>query len=246
MQYETRIVDAERGIVQVTTSDERWYGLTIDGKLCWVPSATWICEYYPKGIAFLKWLASKGWDEAEALKEAGGERGRYVHLAVQKLLRGEEIAYNSIIDDRELTTEEYAAVLSFSEWYDIYKPVVKNVEYTVYDSEMLFAGTLDLDCEIENEPWIIDFKTSQDVWPSFEIQLSMYRKALRRDSRLGILQLGYKRNKKQKYKFTEIEYQPELVEATYRIWKKETNGIQPLQREYPLVIKLNGGKDETT
>ena len=66
------IIDTKtKGIVQITTVDERWY-LKKDK---FVPSSTWIANYYPKGIGFNKWLASKGWDRAEALKQEAGEKG---------------------------------------------------------------------------------------------------------------------------------------------------------------------------
>ena len=33
-----------------------------------------IAGHYPKGIAFYKWLAEKGWDESQALKSAAGDK----------------------------------------------------------------------------------------------------------------------------------------------------------------------------
>jgi hypothetical protein len=54
---------------------------------------------------------------------------------------------------------------------------------------------------------------------------------------LGILQVGYKRNKNG-FKFTEVEDQYPLFLATREIWKKETSGQRPLQKDYPLEISL--------
>ena len=63
MKIERRTVDAERGIVQITTSDSRWYLVQKkDEPERYIPSVTWICSYYPTGIGFMKWLAEKGWD----------------------------------------------------------------------------------------------------------------------------------------------------------------------------------------
>jgi hypothetical protein len=67
-----RNVDEKRGIVQITTYDERWYAHEVKDPITgiptviFVPSVTWVAESYPKGIGFYKWLADKGWDEAEA------------------------------------------------------------------------------------------------------------------------------------------------------------------------------------
>jgi hypothetical protein len=70
---------------QITVADKRWYmkpakdaetGLPI---YLPVPSVTWIAGFWPQGIHFYKWLAEKGWDEAEAIKAAAGDKGSAVH-----------------------------------------------------------------------------------------------------------------------------------------------------------------------
>ncbi len=239
MQHETRVVDAEKGIVQVTTEDERFYSKTVDGKTIWIPSVTWIADFLPKGIQFYKWLAQKGWDEAQALKEAGGERGTMVHNACEMLLKGETIRYNTIINDRELTTEEYACIMSFAKWHDTYKPIVERVETTVFSPDNRYAGTMDLQCIINDLRYIVDFKTSVNIWPSHIIQLSAYKHA--NDAKvdnLAILQLGYKRNKNG-YKFTEVPDKFHLFNSAYDIWKDEMSKVSPMQKDYPLEITLN-------
>src|SRR3990167_10405660 len=96
-----RETDEKRGLVQVTIADERWYLKPIDNPLTGipeykaVPSSTWIADSYPKGIFFYKWLADKGWDEAEAIKSAAGDKGSKVHMAIEAILRGEEVRIDS-------------------------------------------------------------------------------------------------------------------------------------------------------
>ena len=101
MKKEIRTVDKERGILQVTTVDERWYvkeskdeetGLP---KHEYVPSVTWICDHYPKGVAFYKWLASKGWDESQAIKSAAGDKGSKVHYAIRDLIEGRVVQHEA-------------------------------------------------------------------------------------------------------------------------------------------------------
>ena len=226
MQHETRIIDAEKGIVQVTTESERWYRKTNkDNVIVWIPSVTWITGYYPKGIAYMKWLASHGWDESQALMEEAGEKGTYTHKACEMLLKGSVVRFDTIVDDRCLTTTEYANVMSFVEWFNEYNPKVRKTEFTVFSPDDRYAGTLDIDCEMvfprfEGE-WIIDLKTSSNIWPSHELQLTGYKHAHNPNARIGILQLGYKYNKKKKWKLTEITDQMPLFDATYKIWEKE-------------------------
>jgi hypothetical protein len=105
---------------------------------------------------------------------------------------------------------------------------------------MSYAGMVDIKCLISNRLWIIDVKTSPNVWPSMELQVTGYKFAdpEAKTAKLAILQLGYRYNKKQKWKFNEVKYQIPLFRAAYRIWKKETAGQKPLQKDYPLEISL--------
>jgi hypothetical protein len=243
MRHETRIIDTDKNIIQVTTEDERWYRRNTNDGLIWIPSVTWIAGYYPKGIAYMKWLANHGWDESQALMEEAGEKGTYTHKACEMLMAGKSIRFDTIVDDRPLTTDEYANVMSFVDWFEVFNPKVRKTEFTVFSPDNRYAGTIDLDCVIgikkfEGE-WIIDLKTSPYIWPSHELQISAYKHAHNKKARIGILQLGYKHNKYKKYKFAEITDQMPLFNATYEIWKKECAGIVPLQRDYPLELTLN-------
>ena len=237
MLYERRVVDQEKGIIQITTEDERWYFFQEKEEEFYIPSETWICGYYPKGIAYHKWLASKGWDEAEALKEAAGEKGTYTHKGISMLLDSKTVRFNTIVEDRELTTEEYYNLMTFTKWYKKTKPRTIANEKTVFAEDRRHAGTVDFICEINKEVWIVDFKTSQNVWPSHILQLTGYCMALGIPARLGILQIGYKRNK-DGFKFTEVPFSPDLWEATYKIWQYEVGNVKPLQRDYPLELSL--------
>jgi hypothetical protein len=214
-------------------------------QLIYVPSVTWILDVgYPKGIGFYKWLANKGWDEAEALKAAAADKGSKIHSAIDFLLDGRTIKIDSRFKnnetglDEELTAQEYEAVMAFAAWFEKTKPIVLAREITVFAHDDSYAGTVDLVCKINNEEWVIDYKTGQNIWPSYELQVSAYKHALGGEFRLGILQIGYQRNK-DKYKFTEVEDKFELFLGARAIWANEHANAQPPQKDYPLEIKLN-------
>jgi hypothetical protein len=256
-----KLVDEKRGVLQVTTLDERWYAIQSEDKSTglpvydYLPSVTWIGDYYPKGIAYFKWLADKGWDEAEAIKVAAGDKGSKVHLATEDIEDGLEIPidakyYNrSLEQDEELTLEEVNCVQSFCEWLDETKPELIAKEITVINKEHRYAGTVDRIYRINGVIWIVDLKTSNYIWPSHELQLSAYSHAdiniedlegvtqEEWDNRkLGVLQLGYRRNKK-RYKFTEIQDKFGLFLNAQQIWANENPDAKPKQRDYPLVLK---------
>ena len=247
MKHTIREVDHERGIIQLTTPDSRWYARRIMENTAWdfVPSVTWICDTgYPKGEGFWRWLAGKGWDEAEAIKHAAGDKGSKVHQAIGVLLAGGTVQMDDAFENRSgepepLAPAEYECLMSFVDWFQETKPEVIATEYTVWNERYHYAGTVDLKCRINGKLWLIDFKTSAEIWPPYELQVCAYKHAdvHYRTLKIGILQVGYRRNKK-KWKFTPIADQWPLFLAARKIWEKEASSQRPLQREYPLALSL--------
>jgi hypothetical protein len=190
-----REVDEKRGIAQITVADERWYmkpgkdadtGIPVYSP---VPSVTWIAGYWPKGVGFYKWLAGQGWDEAEAVKQAAGDRGSRVHLAIERILSGEEFRIDTKVQDKnrstekelyetELSYEELLCVKSFLDWRNEAKPEIIAAETVIFSDIHGYAGTVDLVCRIDGVPYVIDFKTGKQVWKEYELQVSAYRMAL--------------------------------------------------------------------
>lgn len=256
MKREIREVDVARGILQITTPDERFYARRVNENTAWdfVPSVSWIADHYGKGIGFFKWLASKGWDEAEAIKAAAGDKGSKVHQACGVLMAGGTVEMGDAFanrsgDPEELTPDEYACLMSFVEWFHETRPEIIAVEYTVWNEHYRYAGTVDIKCRINGKVWIIDLKTGADIWPPHELQVSAYKHADKdgpKVQKLAILQLGYRRNKIKKWKFTPIADKFKLFLAARQIWANECEGIVPLQREYPLSLSLGLVKAEET
>lgn len=268
MKKVIRDVDEERGIVQVTTLDERWYAKPSNNESTglpeykFVPSVTFIAHSYPKGVAYFKWLADKGWDEAEGIKNAAGNKGSKVHQACDAILNGREVRMDSSFTnnqtglEEELTLEECDAIISFVKWleetkkeYDV--ETIAN-EGVLFSDQHGFAGSFDWIVKLtlkgteESDYWLVDFKTSQQVWPEHEIQVSAYRETIvngenpfegigEDNLKLAILQLGYRKNKAG-YKWTEIQPKFDLFLATKQIWQSEHGKEKPLQKDYPLVL----------
>jgi len=251
MKKEIREVNQVNGMVRITCPDERWYARSIKDPTTglpvyqYVPSVTWITEHYPKGVGFYKWLANTGWDESQALKEAAGDKGSKVHTAVAILLAGatlhldEAIVNPSTEQPESLALEEYQAVLSFAAWHRATVPTLVAQDVVIWNDADGYAGTVDAVFHIKGAFWVVDFKTSKQVWPSHRLQVSAYKHAnpAWKEAKLAILQLGYERNQLG-YKFTEIEDCYPLFLATKQIWAEETKGQQPAQKDYPLSVTL--------
>lgn len=270
MKKEIRRVVGE--ILQVTTVDERWYVReTFDDQTGlpsghdFVPSVTWITSKYPMGVGFYRWLAGMGWDEAERVRAAAGGKGSKVHQAITDLIDGKTLALDAAYvnphtgEPEELTVEEWKCLVEFRDWWAMAKPTTLLRDVVVWHDEAGYAGTLDWlgiltdqTTSAQSPPglWLLDFKTSQEVWPSHELQVSAYKAALLSNLpgelgdvqgiealHLGILQVGYRRNQRG-WKLSEVEDQYDLFLAAKTIWAKETEGEAPFQAEYPLILSL--------
>ncbi|MBW2993470.1 PD-(D/E)XK nuclease family protein, partial [Candidatus Woesearchaeota archaeon] len=180
--------------------------------------------------------------------------GSKVHNAINDLLKGVVIKMDTKYmnptteKDEELTLAEYECLMSFVKWHDKYKPITLSTELVVFNENIEYAGTLDYICKIDNKIYIIDFKTSQNIWQEHKLQLSAYKHcdinaAMRntenviKNPKLAILQIGYKRNK-DGYKFTEIEDNFKLFLTARGIWLNEYAGVEPKQKDYPLQLSL--------
>lgn len=271
MLKEIKIVDEKKGIVKITTLNERYYakqgmdaatGLPIYE---YFPSSTFISSYYPKGIAFYKWLAEKGWNEAEGIKISAGDKGSKVHYACEEIDKGMDVAISSLYMNNskgimeELTTEEYDCIQTYIKFIEDYEPILISNELVGFGD--FYAGTIDKIFAKDNgtssrQILIVDLKTGQNIWTEQELQISSYSHMNINYKELGItdeewagrklytLQLGYRRNKKG-YKFTEVEDQFEDFKTiAYRTWLKENPNSKPKERDYPLVLSSQFRKDQ--
>lgn len=284
MHKEIRVVDEARGIIQITTVDERWYSRSETNpdtgipETIFRPSVTYIVDYYPKGPGFMRWVKTNG-DESDQIARLAADRGYKVHLAVAALNQGGTVNWRN---DRflnpttgmeeHLSTEEYTGVLSYADWQYVEGRQMFNIlgsefvtwpnpeglaEDTGYPiAAFLYAGTVDLkvqqiatkeEMRTRYKGWqferdsigIIDFKTSKDIWPSHKMQGAAYAVSEGADW-AATVQLNYQRTKTRRWKFTPIDVRHwfKLFMSTKNIWNEENEGVEPLQRDFPLEVKL--------
>ena len=193
---------------------------------------------------FYKWLASKGWDEAQAIRNAAGDKGSKVHNAIDLLISGNDIEMSTPFKNpsneqyEELNVDEWETLMSFVSWWKEAKPVKIASEQAIFNDKYNYAGTMDLLCRIGEEVWLIDFKTSQHVWAEHELQISSYKHCLgQKIDKLGILQIGYKMNKR-RYKLNEIDDKFDLFLAARQIWEHENKNVSVKQKDYPVKLSL--------
>ena len=190
-----RILEISDDAKQITLPDSRYYRR--NGK--YYPSVTYVLGYYPKGKFFEDWLKKVGYSADYIVKKAADE-GTQVHEMIESYLNNEELNFLSSNGDPLYNPNIWQMFLKFVEWWETYKPTLLETEVHLFSDKLKVAGTCDLVCEIEGELWIVDFKTSNSIQTTYELQTDIYSACYeecfgKKADRQGILWLKSKKHK---------------------------------------------------
>tara|TARA_R100001244_G_scaffold132290_2_gene107913 strand:- start:223 stop:996 length:774 start_codon:yes stop_codon:yes gene_type:complete len=190
-----RILEISDDAKQITLPDSRYYRR--EGK--YYPSVTHVLSCYPKGKFFEDWLKKVGYSADYIVKKAADE-GTQVHEMIEEYLSGKEMNFLSLNGDPLYSPYVWQMFLKFVEWWEIFKPTLLEAEVHLFSDKLKVAGTCDLVCEIDNEIWVIDFKTSNSIQTTYELQTAIYSECYaecfgKKADRQGILWLKSKRKK---------------------------------------------------
>ena len=190
-----RILEISDDAKQITLPDSRYYRR--NGK--YYPSVTYVLGYYPKGKFFEDWLKKVGYSSNYIVKKAADE-GTQVHEMIESYLNNEELNFLSSNGDPLYNPNVWQMFLKFVEWWETYKPTLLETEVHLFSDKLKIAGTCDLVCEIDGELWIVDFKTSNSIQTTHELQTAIYSECYKecfgkKADRQGILWLKSKKHK---------------------------------------------------
>jgi ATP-dependent exoDNAse (exonuclease V) beta subunit len=173
---------------QITLPDGRYYQRNGE----YYPSVTYVLSHYPKGKFFEDWLKKVGYSADYIVKRAS-EEGTQVHEMIEDYLNGKELSF------LEHGIPMYAPnvwqmFLRFVDFWEEYKPTLIEAEIHLFSDELKVAGTCDMVCEINGELWVIDFKTSNHLQTTYDLQTAMYAKCFeecfgKKVDRTGVLWL---------------------------------------------------------
>lgn len=209
-----------------------------DGENYYPSVTTIIDKVVAKGYYFRRWLGdSNSFQAAEDYKNEKAEKGTKVHKYCERLAKGEEI---DVGEDSKEVVKKTQGYLNFHKQEDVR---VIDTEFQVVQRNLRYAGTADIWAVVNGETWLIDIKTSSNIYNSHKLQLSFYNRAVE-DSlsapsktsadKQGILWL--KDRTKKGYQLKEIPYEPELVTSTMSLY--EFVGDMSPQRKEKLPEKL--------
>lgn len=154
--------------------DTRFY-ITENGQA--VPSVTTILECYPKTKEFYDWIKKHG-EDSDNIRDEAGRRGSIVHGLTEKYDKGEEV---SLMDERgEISYKlfEWNCFEKYTEFRRRFECEIHAIECTMSSDKLGFAGTMDRDMtlKINGKRYLVDIKTSNNIWDEYWIQLTAYQK----------------------------------------------------------------------
>ena len=164
-----RILEISDDAQQITLPDSRYYRR--NGK--YYPSVTYVLGYYPKGKHFENWLKQVGFS-ADYIVRKAAEEGTQVHELCEAYLNGEELNF---LDDKgrpQHNPDVWQMFLRFVEFWEEYKPTLVETEVHLFSDELKIAGTCDLIIELNDERWLLDLKTSNNMQTTYELQTAVY------------------------------------------------------------------------
>lgn len=223
---------------------------------------TTVLESWPKGYGFTQWLKDLGHNADEVVKRAG-EQGSNVHNLIDLYIKGNEVSWVDASGNPKWTLDEWQMFLKFVEFWETHKPEVITNEESVVVTELSIGGTIDLVCRINGVVWLIDFKTSNAIHTSYELQIAAYAtmwniyKPDFKIERCGIMWLksatrgaDKKGEKIQGAGWCVKEFERHYSEAfklfqyCQAIWNEEHPTYKPKNLVLPAVVKMGGVKKD--
>lgn len=247
-----RVVEVSPHAKQITLHDQRFYQRDVG---VFYPSVTYVLSYFPKNKFFESWMKDVG-HNADVIMRRAADEGTQVHNAIERYLSGEEIKW---IDDNghiNYQTDVWRMIGKFADFWNTHKPTLIASECHLFSDAYKFAGTGDIVCQIGEENWLIDIKTSNSLHRSYDLQTAAYATAWNETHnveihRRGILWLKStkrgpdKQGKKLQGDGWELKESGktlaedfELFKLAYKLFELENEELVPATELLPNVIKL--------
>jgi len=184
-----RILEISKDHKQITLPDSRYYRRNGE----FYPSVTYVLQAYPKGKHFEDWLKRHGYT-ADYVARKAAEEGTATHELIEEYFEGHEMKYLNDKGNPKYDPNIWKMFLKFVDFWETYKPTLVETETHLFSDKLQVAGTVDLVCEIEGERWVIDFKTSNHLQTTYDLQGAVYAQCFeecygKKIDRVGVLWL---------------------------------------------------------
>lgn len=157
---------------QINVLDERFY-ISVKNPDKYYPSVTTILDVFPKGYGYITWLKDVG-HNAEDILERAATQGSNIHNMIDRYINGETIKW--LTDDGKglYTLTEWQMFSRFVEFWNLAKPEVIVHEFALVSETLGFGGTVDFIGRINGDVYLIDWKSSNYIHKTHELQIAAY------------------------------------------------------------------------
>jgi len=116
---------------------------------------------------------------------------------IEEYFTGVELNYLNDSGYPKMDPIVWQMFLRFVDFWETHKPTLIETEVHLFSEELKVAGTCDLICEIDGELWVIDFKTSNHLQTTYDLQGAAYAQCYKEcfgkeAARVGVLWLKSK------------------------------------------------------
>lgn len=185
-----------------------------------IPSITTILKLLNKP-ELMDWANAMGriGKNHKDISEYSAQIGTYSHYIIERISKKKILHHKGMYED--LSDKQIKCVKNcvnaFKEWKKDREPIFVESELRIQNEKV--GGTLDCICDIDFERYLIDFKTSKKIYPSYFIQLAgynyLYRTVLKKPlNKVGVLLLD-KKKAQYNFKYTDISYLEEKYEPIF-------------------------------
>lgn len=197
-----------------------------------IPSVTTVMKLLNKP-ELVKWSNFMGLvckKNIDDILDISSKVGSLTHYIIERHNKHKIINFN-ILNDYPLNIQKAVdkTIKGFKLFLKDYKPKSIKSEYRIKNN--IFGGTIDNVAMIKDEKFIIDYKTSKQVYPSMFIQLAAYNKLLREEKQMKIDKVAILvlNKKKIEYNFYQMKvpylekyYEPifDLLLKLYYLWNE--------------------------
>lgn len=110
-------------------------------------------------------------------RDSAADLGTMIHEWIEQYIKA-EMGIKGYEKPEDPTNEKMqSAIVAFFDWRKKHKVVFTHSEQKVYSRMVQVAGTIDAIGTIDGKTSIIDFKTSNGIWPEMTLQVAFYQQA---------------------------------------------------------------------
>lgn len=245
-------ISFEPKLKRIDFCDKRVYRRSED---VYYPSVTSVLNCLPSDPFFLDWLKTSG-HNADIVRDRAAREGTQVHNAIEELLAGHNVEWVDNWGKAKYGLQVWQMILKFVDFYNTVGPETIASEKFIWSDKYRYAGAADYVCKIDGETWLIDFKTSNQLSKSYDLQLAAYAKALEECANIhidkaGILWLKAATRKASKKSgvyqgegwqikvVEDLEKDFKAFQNVYSIFEMYNPTVEPYTKTYPTEITLN-------